>query len=593
MKLTREQKELLFQQVHCTKYIKSKHCQFRLIQNEKDGEWYYKNSNEPDAEPVKGNTSESTWKHNIKYEIKKCNFTGVVVRIWETVFSTSLGIDGTESLAYPCKQADCSIPVATIFFKNGCKRIVPLECIREYTGFSDGRIIKNLRSFYTALNFENLPANVITELEDGTVQIENTCPSDESDGNYFGTTKRSLLLNVRKRAVRHIVDKGNEWFPVTDEEYTRVMDILNRQMKEECGFVPDLAYGENNFDRLVNFTRYPFVPELNAFSRFLNHNGKESLFTDGMHGEPAYYPPASVERNLQDSPDGVHKFFELCQVPYTPKTNKIVLQGHRTFATFLGLWYCGFRTIRLIEELIENDREKDIYNDFFFIAALGIPVEADDMHTPVLNLTEVSITLCTTSKLLELFGEKRAAQFLMQAIRSGPVQVMGFDTLRYLIALKDENALPAAVIQKISDEGITRYNHDLLMNMYNDLHPERNECTRNMSIPYIDEERQLAWECDGYQFCLPEDTDRLLDIGAKMNICVGHLYREKALTKECTIVYAKKDDEYELCIEVHKEMGLFRLIQRSAFSNHEPKGAVLLAFNKWCREKKIFAKKQI
>lgn len=203
MKPTPEQKKLLFQHVHCTMYIKAKRSQYWLNQNEKDGEWYYLNRNAPDAEPVKANTRESTWKHNIKYEIKDCNFTGVVVRIWETVFSSSLGISGTEPLSYPCKRTDCAIPVATVFFRNGAKRIVPLECIMEYTGFSKGKIIKNLHSFFTALNFENLSANVITELEDGTVQIENTCPSEDSDDNSFSTTKRSLLLNVRKRTVSY------------------------------------------------------------------------------------------------------------------------------------------------------------------------------------------------------------------------------------------------------------------------------------------------------------------------------------------------------------------------------------------------------
>lgn len=368
------------------------------------------------------------------------------------------------------------------------------------------------------------------------------------------------------------------------------MDILNRQIKEECGFIPDLSYGENNFIRLVNFPRYPFVPELNTFSQFFSSDGNGSLFQDVLHRE-FVYPPANLERNLQDSPDRVHKFFELCQVPYTPKTNKIFLQGHRTFAAFLSLWYCGFRTIRIMEELIEKDETKRLCNEFIFTAAFGIPIEQDNHHTPVLSLKSQGLMMYICSLLRELFGEKKAAQFFSRIIARNLDHNTTFDTVIYLAKLREENALPADVIQKIRDEGFTRYNHDLLMNMYNDLHPERNECTKNLAISYTEEEQQLAWESDGYQFCLPEDTDRLLDIGAKMNICVGHLYREKALTKGCTIVYAKKDDEYELCIEVHKEGGLFRLIQRSAFSNHNPKGPALLAFKRWCREKKIRAKK--
>lgn len=37
------------------------------------------------------------------------------------------------------------------------------------------------------------------------------------------------------------------------------------------------------------------------------------------------------------------------------------------------------------------------------------------------------------------------------------------------------------------------------------------------------QEKSLEWENGGYKFCLPENTNRLVDIGSKMNICVGHV----------------------------------------------------------------------
>ena len=72
-----------------------------------------------------------------------------------------------------------------------------------------------------------------------------------------------------------------------------------------------------------------------------------------------------------------------------------------------------------------------------------------------------------------------------------------------------------------------------------------------------------------------------------MNICVGHLYRDKAVNKECTIVYAQKDDEYELCIEVNKHNNRFRLVQKSAFNNSVPKGQNMTIFKQWCRVKGV------
>ena len=128
----------------------------------------------------------------------------------------------------------------------------------------------------------------------------------------------------------------------------------------------------------------------------------------------------------------------------------------------------------------------------------------------------------------------------------------------------------------------------MLMRTYRQAHPEKKDQFENQKIIYSQEEEKLKWEKNGYKFCLPEDTDRLVDIGYKMNICVGHLYREKAATKKCTIVYAIKENEYELCIEIQKKDNQhFKLIQKSAFSNHSPKGELLKTFNEWCLQKGV------
>lgn len=72
-----------------------------------------------------------------------------------------------------------------------------------------------------------------------------------------------------------------------------------------------------------------------------------------------------------------------------------------------------------------------------------------------------------------------------------------------------------------------------------------------------------------------------------MNICVGHLYRDKAVKKECTIVYATKGEEYELCIELSKHNNCFRLVQRSAINNMDPRGNDMAIFKQWCRVKGV------
>ena len=162
------------------------------------------------------------------------------------------------------------------------------------------------------------------------------------------------------------------------------------------------------------------------------------------------------------------------------------------------------------------------------------------------------------------------------------------DALEYMKNLAQENNLSEQIVRKIGHEGFTQYNHDMLMRVYRQAHPEKKESFENFPIAYSPEEKQLEWEKDGYKFCLPEDTNRLVDIGYKMNICVGHLYREKAAQKKCDIVYAIKNDEYELCVELRKTAdNRFEVVQKSAFSNHDPKGKLLAAYNSWRAAKNV------
>ena len=60
------------------------------------------------------------------------NFVGVVVKISQIPLATSLGIYLTNASCHkPTKKNICLINVATVYFRNGCKRLVPLECIKE------------------------------------------------------------------------------------------------------------------------------------------------------------------------------------------------------------------------------------------------------------------------------------------------------------------------------------------------------------------------------------------------------------------------------------------------------------------------------
>lgn len=609
MKLTPAEKAIILKPVHCTKYLTPAHGKFHLEHNEEDNNWYFEYKRDVYAGKASDNISSHL--HNQKFELKEKDFEGVVTKISKVVLSTTLGVyensdyADVESTAYACKYSPtksdgCSITAATVFFRNGCKRIVPLDCIKEYVGFTDGkessRIMKNLETF-----IEGQSTNTITYRENGDIEIENSYFSFDYEHAELLPLKRYLILNVRNRQSKVISEKGNEWFTITDEEYQQIMDVMNRQMKEECGFIPDLAYGQTNFDRLENFANYPFAPEINAFSELLHSDSEpRPKYADEHKNEEErkkYAVIDDIANELKHSPDCVKKFIELFGIPYSSKLNKIFLQGHRHFAQYMGIWFAGIHDETCIEKLIEED-----VNGFFAAAVLQNASfeprteeeeESEDDDRCFARVGTWSIIqnalFYDTRFLVKLYDAKTVIRLIKPWSRSpNPFKYTSPDALGYMYNLYNENHLPDNIIKKVGKEGFTEYNHNLLMRLYQDTHPSPEEYFENREIIYTKEEKELEWENGDYKFCLPENTNRLVDIGSKMNICVGHLYRDKAADKECTIVYAIKDNQYELCIEVSKQKdNRFQLIQRSAFNNSKPAGANLTAFRQWCREKNI------
>ncbi|MBQ5471089.1 MAG: PcfJ domain-containing protein [Treponema sp.] len=579
MALTPEEKSILLKPVHCTKYLTPCSGNYYLSHNEEDNNWYFIQDGKRDDYVGRASDKKSSFVYTRKFELKYKEFEGVVTKISTVVLFTFLGVYNQSDIFEPATVYACNyaptknngytITAATVFFRNGGKRIVPLDCIREYAGFTDGeessRIMENLEAV-----IQSSSSNTISYKRNGDIEIKNSYYSFDCGDGEIIPQNRYLILNVKNRQTKILSEKGNEWFRITDEEYQQIQDVMNRQMKEECGFVPDLAYGQTNFDRLVNFANYPFSPEINEFSKIL---------TDDMADD------------LKHSPDCVKKFIELFGLTYSSKLNKIFLQGHRKFAQYLGIWYAGIHDEDCIEKLMETDSEF-FFSTYIFNDVIFEQYYCCDENVNVWLRTINRNALSYDIRFLVLLYDEKIVVRLIKPLLCDTSVYRTPDALDYLHRLYTENLLPEDIAIKVGREGFTEYNHDLLMRLYHDAHPEPEEHFENKEISYSEEEKTLEWETGDYKFCLPENTNRLVEIGSKMNICVGHLYRDKAVDKKCTIVYATKNNQYELCIEVlkHKD-NRFQLIQRSAFNNANPKGANLTAFKQWCRAKDIISQR--
>jgi len=95
----------------------------------------------------------------------------------------------------------------------------------------------------------------------------------------------------------------------------------------------------------------------------------------------------------------------------------------------------------------------------------------------------------------------------------------------------------------ILKDGITVYNHDLLANI------GKKAKNTNIDFQYTKEEKELEDSIEGYSFKLPKDYYELVDVATKLHNCAAS-YRNRILNKETLVMYAMKNDNYVLCIEV-------------------------------------------
>ena len=130
--------------------------------------------------------------------------------------------------------------------------------------------------------------------------------------------------------------------------------------------------------------------------------------------------------------------------------------------------------------------------------------------------------------------------------------------------------MPEELRKDILEDGFTRFNHDALAKI------SYSAENRNITFKYTGEQKNLEDDIDGYSFRLPKSNIQMCEIGTALHNCVAS-YAESVEQKDCTIVYATKDGEYKICIEVYKNKIVQELIDR----NSEPTGEEKAVLSKW------------
>lgn len=103
--------------------------------------------------------------------------------------------------------------------------------------------------------------------------------------------------------------------------------------------------------------------------------------------------------------------------------------------------------------------------------------------------------------------------------------------------------IPEELRSDIMNDGFTKFNHDALSNIS---YQAKN---KNYTFKYSHEQKRLEDKLAGYEFLLPKNSYHLCEIGTSLHNCVAS-YSDEVRKNKCTIVYAQKDGEYKICIEV-------------------------------------------
>ena len=142
--------------------------------------------------------------------------------------------------------------------------------------------------------------------------------------------------------------------------------------------------------------------------------------------------------------------------------------------------------------------------------------------------------------------KKRGEKATLNTIIKSYMNDTGLYSYRDAIAMfcKYFRHVPEKLRKDILKNGFTQFNHDALANI------SYRAQNKNHIFKYSEEQKKLEDKIDGYSFCLPKDSWQLCEIGTNLHNCVAS-YADDVLKKRCTIVYASKENEYKICIEVN------------------------------------------
>ena len=444
------------------------------------------------------------------------------------------------------------------------------EKIREWkwnsANFTDGEGIgKNIGAAKISVDRENLTLAIEFQLfaeKDGTPKIDeksvffdmksgktlykNWDCADENalDGEFYGeydwrrgrTVKKSYTkvkrFNDIKSSLKKIEQTGLPKI-VLEAAYKTAVELadsfcaLNRPEILEKKIKP-----ENFLFEMQKLFTLPFEPNL-----------CEVVFSKEIEERKIKF---TVERTKSDI---YNEFCKKAKIKSYRTLRKCYAERPKILLTYIKIRDCGFSDLNLYNRVLLDEKNARIFDR----------TELDALKKFALFSIKRRGELCTMNTLLK--GNLKHFDEKIDAIE---------------MFKKYFERIPEVLKEDILKNGFTLFNHDALSNIAYQAEHE------NVAFEHTEAEKSLEDSVAGFEFRLPADKYELCKIGTSMHNCVAS-YADEVIEKECTIVYAAKDGEYALCIELRGN----KVCQEKTDHNGRPDKAARAALDEWHARHKL------
>ncbi len=263
-----------------------------------------------------------------------------------------------------------------------------------------------------------------------------------------------------------------------------------------CGFSVTVQCESISFAFLKNLARFPFCP---GISDIIDSDVLSTFHGKCDRTNPECYKELCKSLKLDD-----------CKT-----VRKSFSRNPKNLLAYKVLKVSGFKDVNIISQ------------------ALGSPL--------ALEITGFNFEsyIFFFRKAMRRCGEKKLLNIMLSNLREEKYYLDD----GVLMFRKYYRKLDRCLKKTIYGYGFTELAHDTLAVISTSFHK------KNVRFKYSAEQKSLEDDVGEFEFRLPKDSRKLIELGVELHNCVAS-YAQRILEKECTVIYAVRDKKYEICIEL-------------------------------------------